>query len=78
MPPAGQFDPNLTYEVTPQFEQASLAAAYFFSGNIWPHKNHSVLLNAFKIFRTSRRRANSLVLSIRTDGCAGRAARHEP
>src|SRR5438552_4787760 len=52
MPPASQFDPTQTYEVPAEFETRLRPQRpyFYFPANIWPHKNHSVLLDAFKIF----------------------------
>src|SRR5207245_2221028 len=81
MPPADQFDPSLSYEVVPDFaaKLRSLQPYFYFPANIWPHKNHSVLLNAFKIFRasSSAHAQFSLVLSGHTDGWEALAARHD-
>jgi glycosyltransferase involved in cell wall biosynthesis len=81
MPPASQFDSSLTNEAPPEFEARlrSLQPYFFFPANIWPHKNHAALLEAFKIFRsTSAAHAKySLVLSGHPDGWEALAARHD-
>ena len=81
MPPASQFDTSQTHEVSPEFEARlrSLQPYFLFPANIWPHKNHAVLLDAFKIFRsTSAAHAKySLVLSGHPDGWEALAARHD-
>src|SRR5437016_5756259 len=81
MPPASQLDPSLTYEVTQEFEAKlrPLRPYFFFPANIWPHKNHSRLLNAFKTFRASSpaHAEFSLVLSGHLDGWKALGARHD-
>jgi glycosyltransferase involved in cell wall biosynthesis len=57
MPPAGQFNVGSTSEnVRPGFPEKirSLQPYFFFPANMWPHKNHPLVLRAFKQFRTSR------------------------
>jgi glycosyltransferase involved in cell wall biosynthesis len=80
MPPASQLDPSSAYEVPPEFETKlrPLQPYFFFPANIWPHKNHSALLNAFKIFRASSpaHAKFSLVLSGHADGWNALAALH--
>jgi glycosyltransferase involved in cell wall biosynthesis len=56
MPPASQFRVGSTSEnVRPGFTEKikSLRPYFFFPANMWPHKNHALLLRAFKQFRTS-------------------------
>jgi glycosyltransferase involved in cell wall biosynthesis len=81
MPPASQFDVGRPYKVDQQFEAKlrSLQPYFYFPANTWPHKNHSVLLKAFKAFRTtSAAHAKfSLVLSGYPNGWAELRARHD-
>src|SRR5947209_3460208 len=81
MPPASQLDPSLTYEVTQEFEAKlrPLRPYFFFPANIWSHKNHSRLLNAFKTFRMSSpaHAEFSLVLSGHPVGWKALGARHD-
>ena len=68
MPPASRFNVGSTSEnVRPGFTEKikSLQPYFFFPANMWPHKNHALLLQAFKQFRTSRSTHGkfSLVLS---------------
>ena len=56
MPPASQFHVGSTSEnVRPGFTEKikSLRPYFFFPANMWPHKNHALLLRAFKQFRIS-------------------------
>src|SRR5439155_1076349 len=78
MPPASQFDPSRTYTVPAEFETRlrPLQPYFYFPANIWPHKNHAILLDAFKIFRASSaaHAKFSLVLSGHPDGWEALAA----
>jgi glycosyltransferase involved in cell wall biosynthesis len=56
MPPASQFHVGSASEnVRPGFIEKikSLQPYFFYPANMWPHKNHALLLRAFKQFRTS-------------------------
>jgi glycosyltransferase involved in cell wall biosynthesis len=81
MPPAGQFDTSLIHDVSPQFEAKlrALQPYFYFPANIWPHKNHAALLDAFKAFRASSgaHAKFSLVLSGHPDRWGALAKRHD-
>jgi glycosyltransferase involved in cell wall biosynthesis len=73
MPPASQFNLGSTSEnVRPGFTEKikSLQPYLFFPANMWPHKNHRLLLRAFQQFRTSRSTHGkfSLILSGHSQG----------
>jgi glycosyltransferase involved in cell wall biosynthesis len=82
MAPASQLNVGSTTEsVRPGFtgKIKSLQPYFFFPANIWPHKNHALLLRAFKQFRTSRSTHGkfSLVLSGHSQGWDELAAQQD-
>jgi glycosyltransferase involved in cell wall biosynthesis len=82
MPPASQFHVGSPSEnVRPGFTEKikSLRPYFFFPANMWPHKNHALLLRAFKQFRTSHPTHGkfSLVLSGHSRGWEELAARQD-
>jgi glycosyltransferase involved in cell wall biosynthesis len=82
MPPASQFHLGSPSEnVRPGFTEKikSLRPYFFFPANMWPHKNHALLLRAFKQFRTSHPTHGkfSLVLSGHSRGWEELAAQQD-
>jgi len=82
MPPASQFNIGSTREnVRPGFSERikSLQPYFFFPANMWPHKNHALLLRAFKQFRTSRSAHGkfSLILSGHSQGWEALSAQQD-